>query len=416
VLEDATADEVVVQYKDGRGVSRRRIFPRSKQGRKDAIAWGETYHEERSKGHGGTPETTHQQLWKAYMESPAFQSRRAKTRQNYAERWRKWMHFRGERTKVDETTLLHVDQFYAARKAAGRSANQTRGIIAVARIVYSWGQTRKLVTVNELALYRWHTAEGEEAQEPEEYTETEFLAVLAQLPPQSHRHWRAHVALMLAGHQGIRANAVLHLAWADTHPGEALFIWPAVYQKNRRDFPQPMTWDAVAALETARYWRDRLGYEGPWVLFAGGGAKPIGSIAHGNARHGRKERTAVQDTAYTYQALWVKLMAEKAAGVAHKPRRALHGFRKMVAGNVSDRTGDDRLGMQFIGDRDMKQAKRYLKRRDERMERAATSVETKAPPGPPVTEQTTQDLAPTVPELSPNENAPAGALGSADVS
>jgi hypothetical protein len=52
-----------------------------------------------------------------------------------------------------------------------------------------------------------------------------------------------------------------------------------------------MTWDAVAALETARYWRDALGYEGPWVLFAGGGNKPIGSPVHGNARHGRKERT-----------------------------------------------------------------------------------------------------------------------------
>jgi hypothetical protein len=35
----------------------------------------------------------------------------------------------------------------------------------------------------------------------------------------------------------------------------------------------------------------------------------------------------------------------------------------MVAGNVADRTGDDRLGMEFIGDRDMKQAKKYLKRR-----------------------------------------------------
>lgn len=421
VLEDAKADEVVVQYKDGRGVARRRVFPLTKQGRKDAAEWGKAYHAERARGQGGRPETTHAQLWKAYSESQAFTSRRVKTRANYAERFRQWMHFRGERTKVDETTLLHVDQFYAARKAAGRSANQTRCIIAVARIVYNWGQSRKLVTSNELALYRWQTTEGEEAQEPEEYTDAEFTAILAELPAQSHRTWRAHVALMLAGHQGMRVNSVLHLRWSDVNAEDGVIVWPAAYQKNRRAFPQPMTWDAVAALETARYWREHTKYEGPWVLFAGGGNKPIGSPAHGNARHGRKERTEAQDTAYTYQALWRQLMgdrthvgAEARAGVAHKPRRALHGFRKMVAGHVADRTGDDRLGMEFIGDRDMKQAKKYLKRRNERLERAAASVQTKGATRPTPPEEAPQGETPTVPELSPTTNAPEGALGSAD--
>lgn len=396
VLEDVTADEVVVQYKDGRGVSRKRIFPRSRQGKKDASEWGKAYHAERSRGHRARPETTHAQLWKAYTESPAYQSRRMRTKGNYTERWRKWMHFRGERTMVDETGLIHVDQYYAAAKAGGMAPNQIRGIINVARIVYNWGQSRKLVSNNELALYRWHTAEGEEPSEPAEYTEEEFLAILEELSPQSHRDWRAHVALMLAGHQGQRANTVLHLRWQDVNPaGDDQFLWPSEYQKNRLDFAQPMTWDAVAALETAKYWRARCNYEGPWVLFAGGGNKPIGSKVHGNARHGRKLRTEAQDTAYTYQAAWIKLVAaEQRAGVEHKPRRAFHGFRKMVAGNVTDRTGDDRLGMQYIGDRDMKQAKKYLKRRNSRMERAALSVETKAP------ERATNGAAPTVPELS----------------
>lgn len=397
VLEDVTADEVVVQYKDARGVSRKRIFPRTRQGKKDASEWGKAYHAERARGHAGRPETTHAQLWKAYTESPAFQSRRFRTKGNYTERWRKWMHFRGERTMVDDTGLIHVDQYYAAAKAGGMAPNQIRGIINVARIVYNWGQSRKLVTNNELALYRWHTAEGEEANEPEEYTEDEFLAVLAELPPHSHRTWRAHVVLMLAGHQGQRANAVLHLRWMDINPaGDDQILWPSEYQKNRLEFAQPMTWDAIAALATAHAWRVRAGYTGPWVLFAGGGNKPIGSPAHGNTRHGRKERTAAQDTAYTYQAAYRQLrLAEERAGVAHKPSRAFHGFRKMVAGHVSDRNSDDRLGMEFIGDRDMKQAKKYLKRRSSRMERAALSVETKAP------EQTQKPDASTVLEVSP---------------
>lgn len=430
VLEDGTADEVVVQYKDGRGVSRRKVFARTRQGRKDAIAWGEAYHGERGKGQAMPAKTTHLQLWKQYRESQAFTSRRAKTRTNYTERWRAWMHFRGERTIADSTTLLHVDQFYAARKLAGKSANQTRGIIGVARIVMNWGQSRKLLTTNELAAFRWQTTEGEEANEPEEYSETEFHAILAELPAQSSRTWRAHVALMLAGHQGVRANAALHLGWADVDEATGYFLWPAAYQKNRTALSQPMTWDAVAALETARYWRERLGYDGPWVLFAGGGRKAIGTPAHGNARSGRKERTEAQDSEYRYGSLHRQLYggtnkdgsryvgAEERAGIAHKPNRALHGFRKMVAGNVADRTGDDRLGMQFIGDRDMKQAKKYLKRRDERLERAARSVETKAPTLPPITtrlpERTPQDSAPTVPELSPTESAPVRALGSAD--
>lgn len=402
VLEDTKAGEVVVQYKDGRAIPRRKTFPNTGQGKKDAREWAKAYHAERAKGSVPT-KTTHMQLWKQFSESQAFTSRRAKTQINYRDRWRAWMHYRGERTVVDDTTLGHVDQFIAARKAAGKSPNQTRSIIAVARIVYNWGQTRKLIATNELALFRWQTAEGEEAFEPEEYTEAEFLALLEELPAQSHRTWRSHVALMLAGHQGVRANAVLHLRWSDVRLSAGQFAWPAKYQKNRRELVQPMTWDAVAALETARYWRERWGYEGDWVLFgskSGAQAKP--DEVHGNSKSGRHEK----DLSYTYQALWTQLKAaEGRAQVEHKPRRALHGFRKMVAGNVHDRTGDDRLAMQFIGDRDMKQARRYLKNRDERMERAAAALETKAP------ERKAKAATATVPQVSETTSAPSGAQG-----
>lgn len=386
VLEDAKANEVVVQYKDALRVPRRKVFPCSKQGRRDAIEWGKTYHAARHRTGGARRQITHAELWKAYAESPAYQRCRAKTHENYFYHWRKWMHFRGEKTHVDLTTLHHVDQFYAASKLAGTALNQIRQTINIARIVYTWGQSRKLVNTNELSLYRWSTPKGEEALEPEEYSEAEFFAILAELNPQSGKTWRAHVAWMLVGHQGLRANAVLHLSWQDCHEAEGLFTWPAKFQKNGLAFEQPMTWDAVAALETARYWRNRLGYTGTWVLFAGGGNKALGAVVSGSERSYRKDRTPEQDTAYTYQALHRALYgnkdhpgAEARAGVAHKPRRGFHGGRKMVAGNVADRTGDDRLAMNFIGDRDLKQAKKYIKRRRESMQRAADAVETKAP-------------------------------------
>jgi integrase len=178
-------------------------------------------------GTGGRPETTHAQLWKAYTESQAFTSAAPKTRINYAERWRKWMHFRGERTKVDETTLLHVDQFYS-RGSRGQAANQTRGIIAVARIVYNWGQSRKLVTQQRArALPLADRPKGRRRTSRRSTPSPSSSRSSAELSPQSRRTWRAHVALMLAGHQGMRANAVLHLAWPDVHEDEALFIWPA---------------------------------------------------------------------------------------------------------------------------------------------------------------------------------------------
>ena len=64
--------------------------------------------------------------------------------------------------------------------------------------------------------------------------------------------------------------------------------------------------------------------------------------------------------------------------VTHFEYRALRGLRKMASGNVWDATDDARLAMAWIGDVDPKMAQRYLRRRDERMERAAQAAGTKA--------------------------------------
>jgi hypothetical protein len=46
----------------------------------------------------------------------------------------------------------------------------------------------------------------------------------------------------------------------------------------------------------------------------------------------------------------------------------------MVASNVLDATGDARLAMEYIGDKDLKQMNSYLKRRDNRLERASQAL------------------------------------------
>ena len=50
-----------------------------------------------------------------------------------------------------------------------------------------------------------------------------------------------------------------------------------------------------------------------------------------------------------------------------QPYRGMHGFRRGVAGDVLELTGDIKLALDFIGDIDIGMAGKYLKRRDERL-------------------------------------------------
>jgi integrase len=382
---DTQRKRAEVLYRDSRGQSHKKVFADDREGRRAAIRWAEAYHNERMRieeSKRKKPDeplaTSHQQLWDAYASAPAFTDLRATSKIAYRGRFQKWLVFRKPESPVDQTTLFHVDQFITAARAADMAINQIRQVLNVVRLVYNWGQQRKLVGTNEMALHRWKRPKDAKVNEPAEYAEAEFTALLRVLNPQTARSWRPWVALMLAGHHGQRANAVLHLRWEDVDFEEGAIVWPADFQKNGEPLVHPMTWEAIAAFRTAREWvtiptgrewtkmnhAQRVRAEqlsrSPWVL-----------PSHGKNRQGRNEP-------WSYQALWLALSkAELAAKVEHLPYRAVHGFRKMVAGDVADRTGDDRLGMEWIGDRDMKQQRAYLKRRKERLDRAAGVMETK---------------------------------------
>ena len=383
-IVDLKRKRVEVAHRDSAGKQHKRIFADDREGRRAAVLWAQSYQherarieEEKKKPIAHTP-VTHQELWTAYANAPAFTDLRPTSKIAYRGRFHKWISFRSADTPVDETTLHHVDQFIAAARAADMAINQIRQVLNVVRVVYNWGQQRKLVRSNELALHRWKRPKDAKVNEPAEYSEEEFTKLLTKLNPQSPGKWRAWVALMLAGHHGQRANAVLHLRWEDIDLEEGVIVWPSEYQKNGEPLLHPMTWEAISAFRTARLWvqvptgrewtkmnhTQRIRAEqlsrSPWVL-----------PSHGKNRQGRNQP-------WSYQALWIALTeAEKEANVEHLPYRAVHGFRKMVAGDVADRTGDDRLGMQWIGDRDMKQQRVYLKQRKARMDRAAGVMETK---------------------------------------
>jgi hypothetical protein len=383
VLVDAKEDRVEVHYKDGRARRRKEIFGNDRKGRADAIAWAEAYRDERKRLGAARADTTHLELWKAYTESPAWHDLRDKTKINYTERWNRWTRFRGNGTRVDDTTLHHIDRFLTAAREQKYAINQIRQVLNVARVVFNWGQTRKLVAENVFGGWRWKTPKDAVVLEPEEYTEEEFGQILAQLSPQDSRRWRAWVCLMIAGHHGGRANAVLNMVAEPVVDGD--LVWPAGFQKNGKELVQPLTWDLVAALETARYWRRKLGYRGQWLI-AGGTYKTRGETreldewmkdpAHKRVGTGAGTPRVVADKPFSYSGLYSMLIkAEQRAGVTHKNRRAFHGVRKMNAGNIADKTGDARLAMEWIGD-DIRQAPNYLKRRADRLDRAAEAAGT----------------------------------------
>jgi hypothetical protein len=87
---------------------------------------------------------------------------------------------------------------------------------------------------------------------------------------------------------------------------------------------------------------------------------------------GRATRASTEEPGiYGAQALWLALRkAETYVGVSHMPFRAVHGFRRGVAGDVARASGDAWLGVQFIGDRDPDRIGEYVLERGDELERA----------------------------------------------
>lgn len=428
VLVDEKRDRVEVLYRDADGIPRKAIYSNTREGKAEARAWAQSYFAERqaiAEERKAPKRVTLAELWQEYTKSPAYAALRPKTKIAYSQRFASWMNVQGSSSCPDDTTLLDVDRFIEKGRTAGKALNQVRQIINVARVIYRWGKTRKLVKTNELADFRWQQPKDVETFEPAEYSVDEYDRLLREFSPHRGTKWRPWFVLMVAGHHGQRANALVHMRWEDVDWEEGVIVWPARYQKNGKDLVQPMTWELIAALTTARIWRERMGYTGPWILPAGGGNKKLGhTVVRGPSRARneftrkttrtyRRERTVDQDTPYTYQAAWTAIRkAELRAGVEHMAYRLLHGVRKMNAGNVADVTGDARLGMEWIGDRDPKQMNRYLKRRTERMERAAEAAGNTRTASEPARSNRTEN----VPQTLQTKAAPEGADVSASES
>ena len=344
----AEQGRVFIMWRPARGALRQyQSYPDTPEGRAEARAFAEGKADALATPQAGDAPraATVGELWERYVaatwtdEAPA-----AATKTNYRNHWRQWQAFTTPGFFADQTTLEMVDRFRAEQARAGIAVNQIRQCLRVVKLVYGWGRSRKVLRVNELPAYRFTLAKGERPLEPPEFRSEEWERVLREMGGRTALTWRAWVVTLLAGSQGARARAVLHLRVEDVDLAAARIRWAQAFDKNRRERWQPLTWDGLSAVLTALAWRASSGYAGPWLI-PGRGSEP-----------------------YRYQSWWYHFdEACRRAGVARTKYQGAHAFRKMAAGNVLALTGDPKLALDWIGDTDPRRMREYLKVRDERL-------------------------------------------------
>jgi len=355
---------VRVQYYDGpRGAKKlvTKSWTNTTANQRDAKEWARGFVEERRRGPVRVAATlTIRAMWEQYTVAE-FPHLRRTTQDNYTEAWREWELFAGRHLVAAQTTLGMLDDFRAVRARRGLSVNRSREIVKLVKQVYRWAERRELLERNRIALYQFKIAKEDRPKPVAEYAPDAFPTLLAQFDPRSSREWRAWAITAIAGTQGARINAILHLRWSDVDFQAATVRWAPEFDKMGHERVQPLTQLATDALYVALGWaraRTACTFTTDFVFYS-----PA------------TKRHEAGDGAYSVGAYWRMLRsAEDAAGVAHVRRRAAHGFRRMAAGNVNALTGNPVEAMQWIGDRDLAMAQRYLKERPERQQAIASGL------------------------------------------
>lgn len=279
----------------------------------------------------------------------------------------------GEDTLAESITFKQIHQLCKQQLKSGIALNQVRSMLGVVQLVYRWGRRASLLPKEVVTNYRMKKGKDDpEPLQPSEYTDDEFARLLGAVNRHDAQQWRAWVFLVLGGCYGQRANAILNLRWSDIDFDAKTITWPKRYQKQGTALVRPLLPDAIEALQVAREQRERalrrrvrkhhksprVGAEAlddaDWVLFA--------------------ERDKSKPFSYSSLAYHIT-EAEKRAGVEHQLYRLSHGVRRMVVGSVGELSGDRALGLEWVGDSDLRMLRSYDKRGPGRIETAAAKIE-----------------------------------------
>jgi integrase len=345
-------DLVRVRYRDP--VRRVKSWPNTKENRATAKAFAQGIAEGRETRPITDPLTL-RQIWERFAEAE-FPALRPKSKKLYKEYWLRWETMWGDEFIAERTTLDMANQFRAALTKQGKALSTIRHSLETVKMVYKWASKHELLERNKLALYEFKVPKESRVAPPPEYRTEDFRKILAKLDPNRATEWRAYVALSICGYQGVRQNSVLHLKWSDIDMIGGYVRWAAEWDKTGKEWRQPLRRATDVALACAAMWRQKSGHDGVWVL-------PSGSSKN-------------RGSCYTIGALYLALRgAEERAGIKHLKRRGAHGLRRMLAGDIAAMTKDPVLAMRSIGDTDMKQASKYLQKRDDALEDAFSRLD-----------------------------------------
>lgn len=350
-----------VEYRKADGKRTGKPFPRTRAGRNDAMQFAEGVVEQQSQPvkPAEKPLLTVAEIGKRFMvaEFPAF---RPNTMRMCRDAWRTFEAFVGPHTIAEDLGRDTMSALRAELDGEEWAVTTIRTTFGWVRRVYRWAADGDLIVKNRVGAYQYKIGKDKRPRSPDEFRMEEFAALLCALRLDFANQWRPHVALGVCGYQGARQWAVLHLKWDDLDfPGE-IITWRAEWDKMGNTWTQPMREPTRALLEVARAWREECRYLGPYVFF------PASKL---NKR-----------PFYTEQSLSKALhAAEKRAGVTHHLGRGAHGLRRLLAGEVAELTGDAVHAMQAIGDRDIRMAQRYIKKRDDRLVRTFDTLDERLP-------------------------------------
>lgn len=310
-------------------------------------------------------------LWSAYETSRPFRKLRPRSKQLYRDAWRLFSRFVPSDTaanKVDAKLLGSVEE--ALRSADSKrerpyAVKTVQSTLNTIKSVFAWAEREEILPVNRVRAYKFTAGKDEITESPDEYTQEEFGRLREAMNIRDPRQRRAYVILSVLGLQGPRVGAVLRLSWTDIDWKLGTITWRARYDKLGREWHQHMRRPTRAVL--LRYWRACGRPTRGWLF--------------------PSDHPTNQEEVYSYQSFLDALrLAERRAGVEYRPYRGPHGFRRMVAGDVAERSGSAWKAMQVIGDKDVRQAEKYLKRRKAVTAKSLDLLDEDPRPAPPLDE------------------------------
>jgi len=153
-----------------------------------------------------------------------------------------------------------VDQLRNALRRRAIAVGHVERAIRLVKTVYGWAERREHLVRNRLAGYRFKRAKDERDVPPAEYSVEERERLTAALSPHRADQWRPWVAMRIAGHQGARMNAILHLQWADVDLEARAIAWQARWDETGHEWQDPRAvYHPTALLRALRLAETRAG-------------------------------------------------------------------------------------------------------------------------------------------------------------